>query len=168
VVVLRLSIVPRERAIELLATEGDSLPDYSTQGDGQAGRWASRLVAAKPSFQACLRVRTYMSYVCVYTCVCMYMYKQVYMYIYACVHVYVHVYMYMYMFACICMCMHICACIVSFSSNVLGAVSSMRLRACVHMYEYAYVCKPVYMMMIAFITIKSSLIPLIEGLCAQI
>jgi len=90
------------------------------------------------------------------------------MYIYACVHVYVHVYMYMYMFACICMCMHICACIVSFSSNVLGAVSSMRLRACVHMYEYAYVCKPVYMMMIAFITIKSSLIPLIEGLCAQI
>ena len=59
--------------------------------------------------------------------------------------------MYMYMYACIymciCMCMHICAYIVSFSSDALCAVSSMRLRACVHMYTYAYLRMPVYICM---------------------
>jgi len=39
------------------------------------------------------------------------------------------------------MCMHICALIVSLSSDALAcnAVSLMRMRVCVHMYAYAYV-----------------------------
>ena len=38
-----------------------------------------------------------------------------------------------------------------------------------HICIYMYICIYVYiMMMIAFITMKSSLVPLIEGLCAQI
>ena len=35
-----------------------------------------------------------------------------------------------------------------------------------YMYIHAYLHVYMYMMMIAFITIKSSLVPLIEGLCA--
>ena len=42
----------------------------------------------------------------------------------------------------------------------------------IHMYIHSAYAHPVasvkMMMMIAFITIKSSLVPLIEGLCAQI
>jgi len=36
VVVLRLSVVPRERAIGLLTTKGNPPPDCSGQGEGQS------------------------------------------------------------------------------------------------------------------------------------
>ena len=44
------------------------------------------------------------------------------------------------------MCMHICALIVSLSSDALacGAVSLMCMRVCVHMYAYAYVFMCIY------------------------
>ena len=88
-------------------------------------------------------------HVCVYVCACMRGYVHVHMYVYAymCVFVYVCIYMY------------------------------MHTRVGVHMHScrrILFICtvQPSYymqvMMMIAFITMKSSLVPLIEGLCAQI
>ena len=68
--------------------------------------WASRAVAAAPSFQTCfVCVHMYILYARVYICVCGYV----------CGHdicIYMHVGMYLYIYAfihvCMCMCMHIC------------------------------------------------------------
>jgi len=85
-------------------------PDCSGQGEGQsflASSWASREVAAAPSFQTCfVCVHMYILYACMYICVC----------VYVCGHdicIYMHVCMYLYIYAfmhvCMCMCRHICA-----------------------------------------------------------
>ena len=90
--------------------EGYHPLDCSGQGQGQrflASSWASRAVAAAPSFQTCFAcVYMYILYGCVYICVC----------VYVCGHdicIYTHVCMYLYIYAfihmCMCMCMHICA-----------------------------------------------------------
>ena len=106
-VVLRLSVVPRERAIGLLATQG---PDCSGQGEGWsflAPSRASRAVAATLSFQACLRTCICACRMClciyVYVCKCSDMYICIYM------HVYTYMYTCACIYMCICMCMHICA-----------------------------------------------------------
>jgi len=90
--------------------EGYPSPDCSGQGEGQsilASSWASRAVAAAPSFQTCfVCVHMYILNAGVYICVC----------VYVCRHdicIYMHVCMYLYIYAfthvCMCMCMHICA-----------------------------------------------------------
>ena len=99
-VVLRLSVVPRGRAIGLLPRRVPP-PDCSGQGEGQSF-FASCAIAAALSFQTCFAcVHMYSLYARVYICVCVYIY------------VYVHLCMYMYMCAfmhmCMCLCMHICA-----------------------------------------------------------
>jgi len=48
--------------------------------------------------------------------------------------------------------------------NVLGLLVLMHMYTHTHLFTAFFT----YMMMIAFITIKRSLVPLIEGLCAQI
>jgi len=133
-----LILVPHGWAIGLLATEGDPPPDYSGQGEGQsflASSWASRAVAAVPSFQTCLH-----ACICTCcTCVCIYVY--VCMCTDMCICTYMHVYMYMYTYACIYMCifmcMHICAQIVSLNSR-----SSVCLDGVIdaHVYSCGYVC----------------------------
>ena len=110
-VVLRLSVVPRGRAIKLLATKGNPPLHCSGQGEGRsflASSRDSRAVAAAPSFQTCFAcVRMYIVYACVYICVCVYVCGHVYIYICACVYVYVyvcvytHVYVYVYTYLCI-------------------------------------------------------------------
>ena len=110
VVVLHLSVVPRGRAIGLLATERDPPPECSSQGDGQSfllSSRASRAVTAVPSFQTCLHA-------CICkccTCVCVYVHVCMCTDMYICI--YMHVYIYMYTYACIymwiCTCMHACA-----------------------------------------------------------
>jgi len=95
VVVLRLSVVPRGRAIGLLATKGNPLPNCSRQGEGRsflASSRASRAVDAAPSFQTCLRA-------CIYT-FCMCVRIHVYVYIRADIYIYIHM--------CICVCTCIC------------------------------------------------------------
>ena len=51
------------------------------------------------------------------------------------------------LFLCVCVCMSVCM--------------------CVHIWQF-HVCRPINLILIAFITGNSSLEPLIEGLCAQI
>ena len=77
VVILRLSVVSRGRAIGLLATKGNPPPDCSGQGEGRSFlvlSLASRAVAATPSFQTCLRAYIYTICMCVcihvYMCMC--------------------------------------------------------------------------------------------------
>ena len=63
----------------------------------------------------------------------------------------------------------VCVCVCTFVHRLWVSVSVFQRVDSVmhaHVCSCTYVC--VYMMMIAFITIKSSLVPLIEGLCAQI
>jgi len=91
--------------------EGYPLPDCSGQGEGRsflAWSWASRAVAAAPSFQTCFAcVHVYILYACAYICVCVYVCGHVYVYICACVYVcvnvcvYTHVYVYVYAYLCI-------------------------------------------------------------------
>ena len=54
--------------------EGYPPPDCSGQEEGQsflASSWASRAVAAAPSFQTCFAcIHMYILYACVYICVC--------------------------------------------------------------------------------------------------
>ena len=85
----------------------DGALSWCGQGEGQSflvSSWASRAVAAAPSFQTCFAcVHMYILYACVYICVC----------VYACGHdicIYMHVCMYLYIYAFIhvCMCMHVC------------------------------------------------------------
>ena len=89
--VLRLSVVPRERAIGLLTTKGNPPPDCSGQGEGRsflASSRASRAGAAAPSFQsACVRAYIQFVCVCIYVYVCM------------CADMYIYIYM------CMCVCM---------------------------------------------------------------
>ena len=80
-------------------------------GKGQSflvSSWASRAVAAAPSFQTCFAcVHMYFLYVCVYICVCVYVCRHIYIHICACVYVcvyvcvYTHVYVYVYANLCI-------------------------------------------------------------------
>jgi len=109
VVVLCLSVIPRGRAIGLLATEGDLPPDCSGQGEGLSflvSSRASHAVAAALSFQTCLHacICTCCTCVCicVHACTCTDMYICIYM------HVYMYMYTYACIYMCICMCNHIC------------------------------------------------------------
>ena len=90
--------------------EGYPPTDCSRQGEVQSflvSSWASRAVAAAPSFQTCFAcVHMYILYACMYICVCVdvsghdiciYMHVCMYLYIYAFIHI------------CMCMCMHSCA-----------------------------------------------------------
>jgi len=109
VVVLRLSAVPRGRAIGLLATNGIPLRIARTgrRAEFLASSWASCAVAAAPSFQTCFAcVHMY-----IYMCVCIYVYVCMCadMYIYRYVHVRMYMYMYAFIHMCMCMRMHICA-----------------------------------------------------------
>ena len=79
-----------------------------------------------------------------YTCICVCICTS--MRLYTCVRVRV------------CMFVHRLWVLVSVLQRVDGVMHA-------HVFSRAYAC---VMMMIAFITIKSSLVPLIEGLCAQI
>jgi len=90
--------------------EGYPPPDCSGQGEGQsflASSWASRAVAAAPSFQTCFAcVHMYILYACVYICVCVYVCgHDICIYMHVCVYLYVYAFIHM----CMCMCMHICA-----------------------------------------------------------
>ena len=73
----------------------DGALSWCGQGEGQGflvSSWASRAVAAAPSFQACFAcVHMYILYACVYICVC----------VYVCGHdlcIYMHVCMYLYIY----------------------------------------------------------------------
>jgi len=151
VVVLRLFVVPRGRAIKLLATKGTPPPDCSGQGEGRsflASSRASCAVAAAPSFERCLRACIYTFCMCVYICVFVYVCGHVYIYVCACVYVYVyvcvytHVYVYVYTYLCI-----------DFGSQYqyfnVWTVSCKHMCVRVHMYAYAYVCR--YMNMCIFL-----------------
>ena len=113
VVVLYLSAVSRGQAIGVLVTKVSH--SGLRQGEGQsflASSWASRAVAAAPSFQTCFAsVHMY-----IFTHVCIYVYVCICVCVYVCRHdicIYMHVCMYLYIYAfihmCMCMCMHICA-----------------------------------------------------------
>jgi len=106
VVALRLSVIPRGRAIGLLATKGNPLPDCSGQGERRsftATSWASRAVAAAPSFQTCLRACIHFVCVCVYMCMSVSVRTCIYIYIY--VHECMYMNMYAFIHTCMCMCM---------------------------------------------------------------
>ena len=71
-----------------------------------ASNWASRAVAAAPSFQTCFAcVHIYNLYACVYICVCVYVCEHD-----TCIYMPVCMYLYTYAFIhmCMYMCMHIC------------------------------------------------------------
>jgi len=117
--------------------EGYPPPDCSGQGEGQsilALSWASRAVAAAPSFQTCFAcVHMYILYACVYICVCVYVCGHD---IYLCV--YTHVYVYVYAYLCI-------DCGSWYQCFSVWTVSCMRMFFRVHMHAYMYVCRYIYM-----------------------
>jgi len=108
-VVLRLSVVPRGRAIELLATKGIPLWISADREKGRAS-WCQVGLPAQSlprrRFRRALRafICTFCMRVCIYVFVCMC--ADMYIYIY--VHVCMHMHRYAFMHMCMCMCMHIC------------------------------------------------------------
>jgi len=110
VVVLCLSVVPRGRAVGLLATKGIPL---RITADREMGRASWRKVGLpaqslpRHHFRHALRafICTFCMCVCIYVYVCM----CADMYIYIHVHVCMYMYMYEFIHMCMRMCMHICA-----------------------------------------------------------
>jgi len=123
--------------------EGYPPPDCSGQGEGQSflvSSWASRAVAAAPSFQTCFAcVHMYILYACVYICVCMYVCGHVYMYIYACV--YVSMRLYTCVCVCVCIFVHRLWVLVSVLQRVDGVMHA-HMSSCA--YACVYVCVWVY------------------------
>jgi len=137
--------------------EGYPPPDCSGQKEGQSflvSSWASRAVAAAPSFQTCFAcVHMYILYACVYICVCVYVCGHVFIYICACVYVYLyvcvytHVYVYVYAYLCIdwesqyqclaCGRCNGCACVTMYIC--------MRMHMGVGIYICAFFCSECYM-----------------------
>jgi len=90
--------------------EGYAPLDCSGQGEGQsflASSWASRVVAAAPSFRRASRafICTFCMRVCIYVYVCMCADVYIYIYVHVCMYMYMHAFIHM----CMCMCMHTCA-----------------------------------------------------------
>jgi len=112
VVVLRLSVVPRGRAIGMLATKGIPLRIAADREKGRAS-WRQIGLPAQSMprhrFRRALRafICTFCMRVCIYVYVCMCADMYIYTYICACVYVYVHVcvykhvYVYVYAYLCI-------------------------------------------------------------------
>jgi len=117
--------------------EGYPPPDCSGQGEGQsflASSWASRAVAAAPSFQACLRafICTFCMRVCTYVYVCM------------CADM---IYVYICMGVCICTSMRlytcVCVCVCIFVHRLWVLVSVLQRVDCVmhaHVFSCAHAC----------------------------
>jgi len=110
VVVLRLSVVPRGRAIGLLATKDIPLRIAVDREKGRAS-WCQVGLPAQSlprrRFRRALRafICAFCMRVCIYVFVCMC--ADMYIYIY--VHVCMYMYMYAFIHMCMCMCIHICA-----------------------------------------------------------
>jgi len=109
VVVLRLSVVPRGRAIGLLATKGIPLQIAADREKGRAfWRQVGLPAQSLPRRRFRRALRVFICTFCMRVCICVY--------VYVCGHdicIYMHVCMYLYIYAfihmCTCMCMHICA-----------------------------------------------------------
>ena len=144
VAVLRLSVVPRGRAIGLLATKGITLQIAT---DRKKGRASWRQIELPSQYLPRCRFRralhvficTFCMRVCIYVYVCM------------CADMYISICIYMCMCVCICICMrlytYVCVCVCMFvhrlwvSVSVLQRVDGvMHAHVCSCAYVCVYVC----------------------------
>jgi len=126
------------RAIGLLATEGDPHPECSGQEEGRSFLASSRTslaVAATPSFQACLRACTCCVPVCVYVCVWICVYEHVYMYVQACIRISIR----MHVYTCVYVCVYVYKYVHFFAVSLQACVQHMCVYAYIYMYVHAYV-----------------------------
>jgi len=101
----------------------------------------------------CVRSYVHFACVCVYMCMCA---DMIYVYICMCVCICTSMRLYTCICVCVCIFVHRLWVLVSVLQRVDGVMHA-------HMFSCAYACVYI-MMMIAFITFKSSLVPLFEGL----
>jgi len=164
VVVLRLSVVPRGRAIGLLATKGIPL---QIAADGEMGRASWRQVGLpaqslpRRRFRRALRafICAFCMRVCIYVYVCMCA-DMIYIYMCMCVCICTS----MRLYTCVCVC--VCVCIFVHRLWVLVSVlqrvdSVMHAHvfspSCVHMHAYTYVCRCIYMCIFFAVSVTCTL-----------